>query len=701
MGPNATSIWALTSRRVSCLPQARLLHIISLLIVVPPCSEVSDPAIKLPIADFGSIELRRASPITTRESGPLVASLIDNNIYHGFVDGQPDSRVAVFSHEDQFSGMAAKGRDAYEVAIRRSTLTGEKLNFARMTFYASESSAAAIAVEEPSHSGDPTPSGSCNHRIPSVLGSQSLRENAIGLASNAYCRLRLVADHTFFQRVGRALLATTRLEMSLLVSIVNTIFKETVFRDGNRYFTDIGFKVGNVTVFERPTGDPKHFNSEGEQPIEAMLASFAREDSEANARACGAVLFTARDFAPCNATGLAFTGSVRNDIGVCARPRRTPDGEMMTPNAVVVTAVRNKRKLATAERAWVLAHELGHLWGSEHDPEAGDESTWFIMAGAAGAGRRLNAFSAASVAQMSAVLKLKFRCFESEGSCGDESLDTDEFCDEGPRGGACCDERCRLRPGAECSDMNHACCDDCSFAPEGRLCRTADDEVCLQKRRCSGESGFCPPPKPMKDGAACENHGTCLNGVCQDFCKTFGLESCHCTAQHVCRICCMNDSKCQPTALALDDGATCMGGRCVSGQCIDHCTFIGRETCSCEEPDECSKCCLYDGVCRPHHGLDPLPEGSACGTQPHRTCRRNICTGEAYEPEPNDTGPLSKYRLIWLGGSVVVIALAAYLICKYNVLHKRKYDFTVGRSDQGPNGRYRGSICFDSSPEST
>ncbi|VDM26145.1 unnamed protein product [Hydatigera taeniaeformis] len=49
-----------------------------------------------------------------------------------------------------------------------------------------------------------------------------------------------------------------------------------------------------------------------------------------------------------------------------------------------------------------------------------------------------------------------------EALCGNLRLDENEECDPGGAGphtwDPCCRRNCRLRPGAQCSPMNHACC---------------------------------------------------------------------------------------------------------------------------------------------------------------------------------------------------------------------------------------------------
>ena len=76
------------------------------------------------------------------------------------------------------------------------------------------------------------------------------------------------------------------------------------------------------------------------------------------------------------------------------------------------------------------------------------------------------------------------RCFTEpeESFCGNLRVEGDEECDAGLLGSedtdACCDENCKLRPNAKCSDKNSPCCIgqcsinvlsqnwNCKFAPK-------------------------------------------------------------------------------------------------------------------------------------------------------------------------------------------------------------------------------------------
>ena len=69
-----------------------------------------------------------------------------------------------------------------------------------------------------------------------------------------------------------------------------------------------------------------------------------------------------------------------------------------------------------------------------------------------------------STTNLQVLLAKSSRCFTEpeESFCGNLRVEGDEECDAGLLGSedtdACCDENCKLRPNAKCSDKNSPCC---------------------------------------------------------------------------------------------------------------------------------------------------------------------------------------------------------------------------------------------------
>ena len=76
------------------------------------------------------------------------------------------------------------------------------------------------------------------------------------------------------------------------------------------------------------------------------------------------------------------------------------------------------------------------------------------------------------------------RCFTEpeESFCGNLRVEGDEECDAGLLGSEdsdeCCDEYCKLKEHAKCSDKNSPCCSRCNYSKPGDVCRHANYATC-------------------------------------------------------------------------------------------------------------------------------------------------------------------------------------------------------------------------------
>jgi disintegrin and metalloproteinase domain-containing protein 17 len=133
------------------------------------------------------------------------------------------------------------------------------------------------------------------------------------------------------------------------------------------------------------------------------------------------------------------------------------------------------QRVITREADLVTAHEFGHNWGSEHDPDipecspGASQGGSFLMYTYSVSGYDVNnkRFSPCSLRSIRKVLQAKSgRCFSEpeESFCGNLRVEGDEECDAGLLGtednDPCCDKNCRLRraAGVACSDKNSPCC---------------------------------------------------------------------------------------------------------------------------------------------------------------------------------------------------------------------------------------------------
>ncbi|XP_047618061.1 disintegrin and metalloproteinase domain-containing protein 1a-like [Phacochoerus africanus] len=107
------------------------------------------------------------------------------------------------------------------------------------------------------------------------------------------------------------------------------------------------------------------------------------------------------------------------------------------------------------------------------------------------------------------------RRLRRNGRCGNGVVEDDEQCDCGSDCDIhpCCDQTCRLKQNAECSDG--LCCDKCRLKYKGFPCRPALGE-CDLPEYCDGSSRECPPDSYKQDGTMCERIHYCARGRCKN-----------------------------------------------------------------------------------------------------------------------------------------------------------------------------------------
>ncbi|XP_031632985.1 ADAM 17-like protease [Contarinia nasturtii] len=408
------------------------------------------------------------------------------------------------------------------------------------------------------------------------------------------CPLLLVADYRFFQEMGSGNTKTTINYLISLIDRVHKIYNDTVWQDraDQEGFRGMGFVIKKIVVHSEPTrvrGGEAHYNMVREKwDVRNLLEVFSREYSHKDF--CLAHLFTDLKFEG-GILGLAYVGSPRrNSVGGICTPEYFKNGYTLYLNSGLSSS-RNHygQRVITREADLVTAHEFGHNWGSEHDPDipecspSASQGGSYLMYTYSVSGYDVNnkKFSPCSLRSIRKVLQAKSgRCFSEpeESFCGNLRVEGDEQCDAGLLGtednDACCDKNCKLRrnQGAVCSDKNSPCCQNCQYMTSGVKCREAQYATCEQEARCSGGQSECPKSPPMVDGTTCQERGQCRNGKCIPYCETQGLQSCMCDIiQDACKRCCrmsINET-CFPVEPPdiLSDGTPCIQGFCNKGVC--------------------------------------------------------------------------------------------------------------------------------------
>lgn len=409
------------------------------------------------------------------------------------------------------------------------------------------------------------------------------------------CSLHIVADYLFYQHVGKGDLQTTINYILALINRVNQIYLSVIWQvsddEDSEKFSNIGFSVQNVTVhqeYTRISTFETHYNMRRATLWSAkeFLDNFSRNSPPR--QYCLAHLLTYREF-DTPVLGLAYVASHRFGTigGICSSPQQK-DKYLYKHNTGISTSKSiTGETLITRQADLVVAHELGHNLGAEHDsaqcrPSSSNGGGFlmepFSVMGFEKNNRRL---SNCSIIAIGKVIKRKGpNCFVAVVNhvCGNGIVEDNEECDGGDIGLAqndpCCDSMCRLRPDAQCSDRHSWCCSKCKIMPFGTPCRPAEEYNCRQTGYCDGHSAQCPPSLPVEDNQSCVGRGVCKSGECQPFCEARNLMSCLCnTPKEACKLCCKSspNGTCVPfdelKATSLPNGVLCYRGVCEKGRC--------------------------------------------------------------------------------------------------------------------------------------
>ncbi|KAH6931121.1 hypothetical protein HPB50_022245 [Hyalomma asiaticum] len=302
-----------------------------------------------------------------------------------------------------------------------------------------------------------------------AAGSDQPAKNVVIDPKKTTCMLYLQADHLFYQRMGseEACIET----MTRHVQKVNSIYRTTDFDQDGRS-DNISFLIKRIKVHTMDALRDHEYRFPGNYGVEKFLELFSEEDYDAF---CLAYMFTYRDFEG-GTLGLAWTGDLKNAGGVCEKNGHYR-GSLKSLNTGIVTLLNYGKHVPPIVSHVTLAHEIGHNFGSPHDPKddsmctPGGENGNYIMFAHATSGdkRNNNRFSPCSLKGINAVLNSKARntkgCFSEpqDSICGNEVVEAGEECDCGWEDDClepCCfpmrsnpprdEPPCKLRPNVVC-----------------------------------------------------------------------------------------------------------------------------------------------------------------------------------------------------------------------------------------------------------
>jgi hypothetical protein len=251
----------------------------------------------------------------------------------------------------------------------------------------------------------------------------------------------------------------------------------------------------------------------------------------------------------------------------------------------------------------VVAHEIGHSFGAVHDCidscnnccSCGSSCSCgkFIMSPTSDV--TTNEFSPCTSTTICNKLPVLGKCLQDPGTrttitgnvCGNGVKEPGEDCDCGPaegescRNNKCCDgATCKYKNGAQCSDNNDLCCQDCKVKAAGAPCRPSRG-VCDVEEKCDGNSGVCPIDKYIDDLSTCaidsSTQGQCASGDCTNRDQQCRLKGSvagitgECPGySDQCQMYCQgqNLGGCIKVSGFYVDGSPCsFGGKCFQGEC--------------------------------------------------------------------------------------------------------------------------------------
>ncbi|NXJ32488.1 ADAM9 protein, partial [Ciconia maguari] len=405
----------------------------------------------------------------------------DHCHYQGYVEGTLDSVVAV-STCSGLRGLVTIGNITYGIEPMDSS-SGSKHILYRLDNVKKEPTMCGVTTED--HEREHTEE---NHH-PSM--TQLLRRKRAVLHQTRYVELFIVVDKEKFEDFGKS---ETEVREHM-VQLAN--FLDSMYIMLNIRIVLVGLEIWKYENIISTDGGAGDVLANFVQWREKNLVLRRRHDS--------AQFVLKKGFG--GTAGMAYVGTV------CSKSH--------------AGGINVFGRISIQMFASIMAHELGHNLGMNHDDErvchCGASSC--IMSSGASGSRNFSSCSAEDFEKLT--LNKGGSCLlnvpkpdetYSVPYCGNRLVDAGEECDCGSpkecESDPCCEAgTCRLRSGAECAYGD--CCKNCQLLPGGTECRASNNE-CDLPEYCNGTSQFCQPDFTVQNGHPCHNEEAyCYNGVCQ------------------------------------------------------------------------------------------------------------------------------------------------------------------------------------------
>jgi len=407
------------------------------------------------------------------------------------------------------------------------------------------------------------------------------RGKRAGPASSAHyvCDVALHADSTFYNQWGGSNSAVTQ-KMSSIVQQADAIY-------ANNLPGKARVQIARVHIWKgwtKSTSNSQVYLTESKKYLVSQQPAGSTNGYD---KVCLNHFFTHQTFSG-GTLGVAYIASPQANYvgGICSFSTYSGGGW----NFGYSTTSSYGSALPASSSARVAAHELGHNFGSPHDPigsscdPSGNNN--FLMYPSLNTYSNGDDFSSCSKNSINQVISVKgscFKIFSGSGTCGNGVVEPGEACDGGP----CCTSSCSLKSGAQCDSTDPCCTSTCRYASSSQVCRAVNGP-CDLAETCTGSSSSCPSDRKKSTGSSCSTAGVsgeCLaNGQCSSreiACRTppitqyWGSGWSHCSWQSDsdCRIACSKSGSCSTFRLNdatvyYPNGTPCGGGKtCNNGSC--------------------------------------------------------------------------------------------------------------------------------------